>query len=51
MTPERRCGPVFKALRVQREPLDQTDLKDDVNVILGGGGGNFYKWTARWGYM
>jgi hypothetical protein len=28
---------------VQREPLDQTDLKDDVDAILEGGGGTFWK--------
>jgi hypothetical protein len=33
--------PVFIALGVQREPLDQTDLKDGVDAILGGGGGSF----------
>jgi hypothetical protein len=33
--------PIFIALGVQRKPLDQTDLKDDVDAILGGGGGSF----------
>jgi hypothetical protein len=44
------CMPVFIALGVQREPLDQTDLKDGVDTILGGGGGSFWKRTARWGH-
>jgi hypothetical protein len=48
MTLGRGCKPVFIALGVQHEPLDQTDLKDDVDAILGGGGGSFWKQTARW---
>jgi hypothetical protein len=42
------CRHVFIALGVQREPLDQTDLKNDVDAILGGGGGSFWKRTTRW---
>jgi hypothetical protein len=34
---------------VQREPLDQTDLKNDVDAILGGGEGSFWKRTVWWG--
>jgi hypothetical protein len=50
MTLGRGCRPVFIALGVQREPLDQSDLKDNVDAILGGSGGSFWKWTARWGH-
>jgi hypothetical protein len=32
---------------VQHEPLDQTDLKDDVDAILGGGRGIFQKMLTR----
>jgi hypothetical protein len=32
---------------VQCEPLDQTDLKDGVDVILGASGGSFWKLTGR----
>jgi hypothetical protein len=28
---------------MQREPLDQTDLRNSVDVILGGGEGTFWK--------
>jgi hypothetical protein len=35
--------PVFIALGVQHEPLDQTDLRNGVDAILGGGGGTFWK--------
>jgi hypothetical protein len=35
------------ALGVQREPLDQTDLKDGVDATLEGGGENFWKLTGR----
>jgi hypothetical protein len=34
-------GSVYIALGVEREPLDQTDLKNGMNAILGGGGGSF----------
>jgi shikimate kinase len=34
-------GPSYIALVVQHEPLDQIDLKDNVNATLGGGGGSF----------
>jgi hypothetical protein len=34
---------VYIALRVQREPLNQTDLKNGVDTTLGGGGGTFWK--------
>jgi hypothetical protein len=37
----RGAGPNYIALRVQREPLDQTDLKDGLDAILRGGGGSF----------
>jgi hypothetical protein len=37
----RGTGPGYIALRVKHEPLDQTDLKDDVDAILRGGGGSF----------
>jgi hypothetical protein len=37
----RGAGPSYIALGVQHEPLDQTDLKDSVDAILGGGGGSF----------
>jgi hypothetical protein len=43
----RGSEPVFIVLRVEREPLDQTDLKDNVNAILGGDGGTFWKVIAR----
>jgi hypothetical protein len=33
--------PGYIALRVEREPLDQTDLKNGVDAILGGDGGSF----------
>jgi hypothetical protein len=36
--------------RVQLELLDQTDLKNGVNAILGGGGGSFWKLTSRGHY-
>jgi hypothetical protein len=36
-------GSPYIAQRVQREPLDQTNLKDDVDANLGGGGGIFWK--------
>jgi hypothetical protein len=32
---------------VQREPLDQTDLKDGIDAILGGDGGTFQKMLMR----
>jgi hypothetical protein len=35
--------PVFIALWVQCEPLDQTDLRNGIDAILGGGGGTFWK--------
>jgi hypothetical protein len=35
--------PVFVDLGVQREPLDQTDLRNGVDAIQGGGGGTFWK--------
>jgi hypothetical protein len=37
----RGAGPSYIALRVERELLDQTDLKNDVDGILEGGGGSF----------
>jgi hypothetical protein len=39
--------PGYIALGVQREPLDQTDLKDGVDATLGGDGGSFWKLTGR----
>jgi hypothetical protein len=47
LMPPGRLGSVYIAHGVQREPLDQTDLKDDVDAILGGGGGSFSKLTGR----
>jgi hypothetical protein len=35
--------PVFIALGVQHETLDQTDLRNGVDAILGGGGGTLWK--------
>jgi hypothetical protein len=49
MTLGRGCRPIFIALGVQREPLDQTDLRNGVDAILGGDGGTFYKRADRWG--
>jgi hypothetical protein len=40
-------GPGYIALRVQREPLDQTDLKDGIDAILGGSGRSFWKLIGR----
>jgi hypothetical protein len=37
----RGARPDYVALEMQREPLDQTDLKNGVDAILGGGGGRF----------
>jgi hypothetical protein len=37
----RGTRPSYIALRVKREPLDQTDLKNDVDAIIGGGGESF----------
>jgi hypothetical protein len=37
----RGVGPDYIALGVQREPLDQTDLKNNIDAILEGGGGSF----------
>jgi hypothetical protein len=34
-------GSAYIAQGVQCEPLDQTDLKDDMDATLGGGGGIF----------
>jgi hypothetical protein len=34
-------GSAYIAQGVQREPLDQTDLKNGVDATLGGGGGIF----------
>jgi hypothetical protein len=41
MTPGRGCRLDFIALGVQHEPLDQTDSKDNIDAIIGGGGGSF----------
>jgi hypothetical protein len=40
-------GSSYIALGVEREPLDQTDLKDGVDATLGDGGGSFWKLTGR----
>jgi hypothetical protein len=40
-------GSVYMAQRVQRETLDQIDLKDGIDAILGGGGESFWKLTGR----
>jgi hypothetical protein len=40
-------GSIYIAQGVEHEPLDQTDLKDDVDAILGGGGGIFLKMLTR----
>jgi hypothetical protein len=37
----RGARPDYVALEMQREPLDQTDLKNDVDAILGDSGGRF----------
>jgi hypothetical protein len=39
--PSREAGPGYISLGVEREPLDQTDLKNGVDAIIGGGGGSF----------
>jgi hypothetical protein len=36
-------GSAYIAQGVQHEPLNQTDLKDDMDATLGGGGGIFWK--------
>jgi hypothetical protein len=36
-------GSVYIAQRVEREPSDQTNLKDGVDAIRGGGGGTLQK--------
>jgi hypothetical protein len=41
------AGPGYIALRVKREPLDQTNLKNGVDAILGGGGESFWNLTGR----
>jgi hypothetical protein len=41
-------GSSYIAQRVQRKPLDQTDLRNDMDATLGGGGGIFQKMEA-WG--
>jgi hypothetical protein len=45
--PSGGLGSVYIAKGVQREPLDQTDLKDGVDAIPGGDGGSFLKLTGR----
>jgi hypothetical protein len=40
-------GSPYIAQRVQREPLDQTDLRNSVDATLGCGGGTFQKIEAR----
>jgi hypothetical protein len=47
LMPPRGMRSVYIAQRVQREPLDQIDLKDGVDAILGGGGGIFQKMLMR----
>jgi hypothetical protein len=39
--PPEGLGSVYIAQGVQYEPLEQTDLKDDVDAILEGDGGSF----------
>jgi hypothetical protein len=48
---------VYIGRSIYREPSDQTDLKNGVDAILGGSGGNFWKradsrahrgWAAPW---
>jgi hypothetical protein len=41
------AGSGYIALEVQCELLDQTDLKNDVDAILGGSGRSFWKLTGR----
>jgi hypothetical protein len=38
---------VYIAQGVQREPSNQTNLKDDVDAILEGGGGSCWKLTSK----
>jgi hypothetical protein len=39
--PQGGLGSIYIAQSLQREPLDQTDLCNGVDAILGGGGGTF----------
>ena len=41
--PQGGARSVYIALRVECEPSDQTDLRNGVDEILGGGGGTFWK--------
>jgi hypothetical protein len=41
LIPQGGWGSSYIAREVQREPLDQTDLRNDTDVTLGGGGGTF----------
>jgi hypothetical protein len=50
MSLHRGSGPSYIALGVQREPLDQTDLKDGIDATLGGCGGSFWKLTGTGHY-
>jgi hypothetical protein len=43
----RGAEPSYIALRVELEPLDQTNLKNSVDAILEGGGRSFWKLTSR----
>jgi hypothetical protein len=43
MAPGRGAGSIYIDMRVQREPLDQIDLKNGVDATLGDGGGTFWK--------
>jgi hypothetical protein len=43
----RGLGSSYIAQRVQHEPLDQTDMKNGTDAILGGGGGTFWKLETR----
>jgi hypothetical protein len=47
LRPPGGLGFVYIAQGVQHEPLDQTNLKDGVDAILGGGGGIFQKMLMR----
>jgi hypothetical protein len=40
-------GSPYIAQRVQCEPMDQTDLRNDMDATLEGGGGTFQKMEAR----
>jgi hypothetical protein len=39
--PQGELGSAYIALRVEREPLDQTNIRNGMDATLGGGGGTF----------